>query len=173
MFSLLIYMPNIRTRVHVRNVCLVVVFALPCFVYFDTIALHVPNDNWLNTSLTCSLRVTEPWKRNTGSRLAKITNMTESFDLCYICRLLLGIGQFASSLYKFFVPTTWQVSAYASVGKIYQSWVRGFMWTDSGMGLSIGLTSGLAFLIRVRKVLDCNVGPETQFPQENAGVINL
>jgi len=127
----------------------------------------------LNTSLTCSLRVTEPWKLNTASRLTKITNTSDSVDLCYICRLLLGIGKVASSLYKFTVRTTWQVSAYANVGQIYQSWVRGFMWTASGIGLSIRLTSGLAFLIRARKVSDCNVGPETQFPQENAGVFNM
>jgi len=54
----------------------------------------------LNTSLTCSLRVTEPWKLNTASRLTKITNTSDSVDLCYICRLLLGIGKVASSLYK-------------------------------------------------------------------------
>jgi hypothetical protein len=172
MFSRLIYLANIRSRVHVRNVCLAVMFAFPCFVCFDTIAFDLMITD-LNTSLAGSLRVTGPWKRDTGPRLAKITNISGCVDLCYICRLLLGIGQVASSSCKFTVPTTWQVSAYASVGQIYQSWIRGFMWTASGIGLSIGLTSGLAFLIRVRKVSDCNVGPEIQFPQEIAGVINM
>jgi len=48
MFSRMIYLANIRTRVHVRNVCLVVMFAFPCFVYFltpSTIALDVLNNN--------------------------------------------------------------------------------------------------------------------------------
>jgi hypothetical protein len=127
----------------------------------------------LNASLACCLSVTEPRKSNTGSRLAKLTNISDSVDLCYTCRLLFGIGQVACSLYKFTVPTTWQVSDYASVWQIYQSWVRGFVWTASERGLCIDLTPVLAFLIRVWKVSDCNVVPETQFPQENAGVINI
>jgi hypothetical protein len=32
----------------------------------------------LNKSLACCLRVTEPWKNNTGSRLAKLTNIRDS-----------------------------------------------------------------------------------------------
>jgi len=55
MFSRLTYLATIHTRVDVQSVCLVVMFAFSCFVYFDTIALDVPNDNWSSKHITCML----------------------------------------------------------------------------------------------------------------------